>query len=119
MREGRSTTMTWLLFSPSGRLGRMPYFLGWLFWVAVGGMLLAQMFASEGDDVQLGLWTLALVVSGLVSTLSIIMLTIKRLHDIGYPGPIVVCLFIPVMSPVVFIALCLWPGQSAPNSYGS
>ena len=47
------------------------------------------------------------------------MLTIKRLHDIGYPGPLAICLFIPVLSPVVFIALCLWPGKPEANEYGS
>ena len=46
------------------------------------------------------------------------MLAIKRLHDIGYPGPLSLCLFIPVLSPVVFIALCLWPGEPGPNEFG-
>ncbi|MBB5533643.1 DUF805 domain-containing protein [Rhizobium giardinii] len=111
-------TMPWLFFSPSGRLPRLPYFLGWLFWVAVSGFVLTRMFANEGNDIALALWTLILVVSGLVSTASIVMLTIKRLHDIGYPGPLAICLFIPVLSPVVFITLCLWPGKPEANEYG-
>lgn len=118
MREARRETTTWLLFSPVGRTGRLPYFLGWLFWVAISGFLLARMLASEGNDNQMALWTLALIVSGLVSTVSVVMLTIKRLHDIGYPAPLAICLFIPVLSPFAFIALCLWPGQPQANVYG-
>ncbi|CAN7233358.1 DUF805 domain-containing protein [Pararhizobium sp. LjRoot238] len=115
--EGQKT-MQWLFFSPSGRLSRLPYFLGWLFWVAISGFVLTRMFANEGNDIALALWTLILVVTGLVSTASVVMLTIKRLHDVGYPGPLAICLFIPVLSPVVFITLCLWPGKPGANEYG-
>ncbi|MDK1493947.1 DUF805 domain-containing protein, partial [Sinorhizobium sp. 7-81] len=72
----------------------------------------------ENEDTALALWTLGLVVSGVLSTVSIAMLAIKRLHDIGYPGPLALCLFIPVLSPIVFIALCLWPGAKGENDFG-
>jgi len=112
--EGQQS-MSWLFFSPSGRLSRRPYFLGWLFWAAIGGFVLTRMLAHQENDLALALWTLALVVTGLVSTASVVMLTIKRLHDIGYPGHLAICLFIPVLSPVIFIALCLWPGDDGMN----
>ncbi|MDX0519669.1 DUF805 domain-containing protein [Sinorhizobium medicae] len=118
-KEGRQPSMTWLFFSPSGRIGRLPFFLAWLFWFAVGSIFLVQMMKDEGDDTALALWTLALIVSGVLSTVSIAMLAIKRLHDIGYPGPLALCLFIPVLSPIVFIGLCLWPGANRANEYGS
>ncbi|WP_438750521.1 DUF805 domain-containing protein [Pararhizobium sp. O133] len=107
--EGQQT-MTWLFFSPSGRLSRLPYFLGWLFWIVIGGFFCARIFAVQDNDIALALWTLALVVMGLVSTVSIVMLTIKRLHDVGYPGMYAICLFIPVLSLVMFVVLCVWPG---------
>ncbi|HTO33890.1 MAG TPA: DUF805 domain-containing protein [Pararhizobium sp.] len=107
--EGRQT-MTWLFFSPSGRITRLPYFLGWLFWIAIGGFILARMMATQDQDILLALWTLALVVTGLVSTVSFVMLTIKRLRDVGYPGIYAICLFIPVLSLVMFVVLCVWPG---------
>jgi uncharacterized membrane protein YhaH (DUF805 family) len=110
--------MQWLLFSPSGRLSRLPYFLGWLFWVAITGFVLTRIFANEEAEAALALWGLVMVVTGLASTVSLVMLTIKRLHDIGYPGPLAICLFIPVLSPIVFIALCLWPGKPGANEYG-
>ncbi len=116
--EGRQPNMIWLFFSPSGRITRLPFFLSWLFWLLIGAFVVAQMLANENHNTALALWTLALIVSGLASTLSIAMLAIKRLHDIGYPGPLALCLFIPVLSPVVFIALCLWPGVDGPNEFG-
>lgn len=117
--EGRQPSMTWLFFSPSGRIGRLPFFLSWLFWFAVGCVFLMQVLKNETEDTALALWTLALIVSGVLSTVSIAMLAIKRLHDIGYPGPLALCLFIPVLSPIVFIALCLWPGTKGENEFGS
>ncbi|MBP1887891.1 uncharacterized membrane protein YhaH (DUF805 family) [Ensifer mexicanus] len=111
--------MTWLFFSPSGRIGRLPFFLSWLFWFLVGSVFLMQMLKNENEDTALAFWTLALVASGILSTVSIAMLAIKRLHDIGYPGPLALCLFIPVLSPIVFIALCLWPSVKGENEFGS
>ena len=116
--EGRRANMTWLFFSPSGRITRLPFFLSWLFWLLIGAFVVARMFSNENHKTALALWTLVLIVSGIVSTLSIAMLAIKRLHDIGYPGPLALCLFIPVLSPIVFIALCLWPGTEGPNEFG-
>lgn len=118
MAEKGRPSMTWLFFSPSGRIGRLPFFLSWLFWLFAGGLLLAQVLKYEGQEAPLALWTLALIASGLVSTVSLVMLAIKRLHDIGYPGPLALCLFIPVLSPIVFIALCLWPGTKGANEFG-
>jgi uncharacterized membrane protein YhaH (DUF805 family) len=32
--------MSWLFFSPSGRISRLPYLLGWLFWAVMNGFAL-------------------------------------------------------------------------------
>ena len=116
-REGPKS-LSWLFFSPSGRVSRLPYCLGWLFWAAASGFVLSRVLAHQGDDIALALWTLILVVTALVSTASIALMTIKRLHDTGYPGHLAICLFIPVLSPVLFLALCLWPGTEGENEYG-
>lgn len=117
LTEGQQS-MSWLFFSPSGRVSRLPYFLGWLFWAAISGLVLTRVFAHQGSDIAQALWTLILVITALVSTASIALMTIKRLHDIGYPGHLAICLFIPVLSPVLFLALCLWPGTEGSNDYG-
>lgn len=117
-KEGRQPSMTWLFFSPSGRIGRLPFFLAWLFWLFTGAFLLAQVMKYEGQDAPMAFWSLGLIVSAIASTVSIVMLAIKRLHDIGYPGPLAICLFIPVLSPIIFLALCLWPGAEGANEFG-
>jgi uncharacterized membrane protein YhaH (DUF805 family) len=45
-KEGREPSMMWLFFSPSGRIGRLPFLLAWLFWFAVGSIFLAQMMKN-------------------------------------------------------------------------
>ncbi len=117
--EGRQPTMGWLLFSPSGRIGRRLYLMAWLFWLCIMGLFIGRMFASRGDDIAVASWTLGMIACGLVSTVSTFLLTVKRLHDIGYPGTFALCLFIPVVSPVMFVALCIWPGMAEQNKFGS
>lgn len=116
--EGRPPTMSWLFFSASGRIGRRLYALSWLYWLCLTGFGISRMFAAQDSDVALASWTLAMLVCALASTASIFLLTVKRLHDIGYPGTVAVCLFIPVISPLMFVALCLWPGANAANPFG-
>ena len=55
---------------------------------------------------------------GLVSTVSSILLTIKRLHDMNLPVPLIICLFIPAISIFALIAFLVWPGTDGANGYG-
>ena len=55
----------------------------------------------------------------LISVWANLALCVKRLHDFGRPGIIAAVLFIPVISIVAFIALCLIPGNPGPNQYGN
>ena len=45
-------------------------------------------------------------------------LSVKRLHDIGKPGALALMLFIPMLSAIVFVVLCLIPGDKGANPYG-
>ncbi len=112
-------SMQWLFFSPSGRISRQPYFLGWLFWLVIMGFALARVLANENEQGALMLWTILTLISGVAATASTFLLTIKRLHDIGQPGLFALFLFLPVISPLMFLALCFWPGNPAPNAYGA
>jgi uncharacterized membrane protein YhaH (DUF805 family) len=54
----------------------------------------------------------------LASLWSNVALAVKRLHDLGKTGLAAVVLFVPVISIVAFLVLCLFPGQQGPNRYG-
>ncbi len=86
------------VLQPSGRIGRLPLSPRLALLVRRRSVFLAQMMKNEVDDAALARSTLALIVSGVLSTVSIAMLAIKRLHDIGYPGRCAL-LFIPGSEP--------------------
>lgn len=111
-------SMQWLFFSPSGRIGRQPFLLGWLFWLTILSCAFARILANETDPGALTLWVILTVVTGIASTASVFLLTVKRLHDIGQPGMLALFLFLPVISPVMVLALCFWPGDAGPNDFG-
>ncbi|MFM2279083.1 MAG: hypothetical protein RLZZ444_1314 [Pseudomonadota bacterium] len=113
----RNPDMIWLLFSPSGRLSRRTYGLALCLWFALQGIVISQMFANEGEQTALGLWTLALVGTILGWILSSLMLTVKRMHDLGLPGYWALLLALPVIGLVTMIALIFMPSDG-PNDYG-
>ncbi|MDO9417774.1 DUF805 domain-containing protein [Pararhizobium sp.] len=114
----REPTMAWLFFSPSGRLGRKPYALAWLFWLLLVSLPIVVIVRYEDNQAVAGLAVLFFFAVGIASTVSSVMLTIKRLHDMGVPGPITICLFIPAICFIALIAFCVWPSQTEPNEYG-
>ncbi len=110
--------MGWLFFSPSGRLGRLSFFLAWLFWVAVTGVPAAQIAAHRTEVATPLLWSLVLLLVAAISVVSLVMLAIKRLHDLNQPAPLAICLFVPALSLFAFAALCLMPGTAGANEHG-
>jgi uncharacterized membrane protein YhaH (DUF805 family) len=109
----------WFFFSPSGRLSRGPYALGILFWFSLQFASIGQLFAGErlNADGILILGFLALVVVALLSVISMVMLTIKRVHDIGHTGLIAFLIFVPVVSFFALLFFLFIP-SGPPNDYG-
>ena len=116
----RVPDMTWFFFSPSGRISRGPYALGLLFWFALQFAAIGQMFAGQrlNSDGLLVLGFLALIVVGLIGTVSMIMLTIKRSHDLGRPGLLAFLIIVPVVSFFALLFFLLFP-SGPPNNYGT
>ena len=110
-------SILWLLFSPSGRVSRQPYVMSILLWMALQGLAASRMLASEDHDAGLILSTLALVIVSVATFVSLIMLSIKRVHDMGFPGIFAFLLFIPVVSLFAAIAFFFWP-SAPPNDFG-
>lgn len=110
--------LVWLFFRFSGRVNRAAYFLAGLLLAVVQAFLLYRfMLVAEDSPAGQG-WAVAFWIVMILAIWANIALSVKRLHDIGKPGPIALALFIPVISIIAFIALCLIPGNPGPNQYG-
>lgn len=86
-------------------INRPTYFISYtlLLLVAYG---LAAIIRNNRDE----LWWLGWVF-GLVSLPLVIILSIKRLRDIGAPSWLSILSLVPVVTFFLFIALCVWPGK--------
>ncbi len=118
MTKTTSPTMLWLFFSPSGRIGRQVFIFSFLFWVALATFSLLKLGSTE-DDAKTVIWFLVFMAVTLGSAISLFFLSFKRLHDMGYPGPIALLTFVPAVSIIFVIALMTWPGKADPNEFGA
>ena len=115
----RRPTVGWLLFSPSGRGGRQVFILGWLFWLMINICTVTSLALHQEDEELYRLFSLLFFAGFAASFASTIMLSIKRLHDMGLSGLLVLVLFIPAVSFVMLFLLCLWPSRPGANAYGA
>ena len=113
-----TSKLIWLFFCFRGRVSRAAYFLAGLFLAIVQAFLLYRFTLAPQDSAESQVWALAFWLAMLASLWSNVALGVKRLHDFGKPGIIAAALFIPVISIVAFVALCLFPGDPGPNRYG-
>ena len=116
--EGQRPNLTWLFFGWSGRLSRAPFALGWAFWLMLLSAALARIMIVPKEDPAFLFWGFVFFGVALVSTVSTLMMTIKRLHDMNLPLALIICLFIPAISFFALIAFMVWPGTPGPNDYG-
>lgn len=109
----------WFFFSPSGRLSRGPYGLGILFWFSLQFAAIGQLFAGDRlhSDGLLVVSFLALVVTAVLGVVSMMMMTVKRLHDTGHTGLLAFLLFVPVVSFFALLFFLVIP-SGPPNDYG-
>ena len=114
----RRPNVNWLLFSSSGRAGRQQFILGWLFWLMINCYTVASIILHREDEALFRLFSLLFFAGFAASFASTIMLSIKRLHDMGLSGLLVLVLFIPAVSLVMLFVLCLWPSRPGVNAYG-
>ena len=71
----------------------------------------------EGAGAESG-WLLFFWIFAILGLWAQLALGVKRFHDFGKPGILAVTLFIPLFAFIVLVVLCLYPGDSGPNSYG-
>ena len=116
--EGQRPNLAWLFFGWSGRLSRAPYALGWAFWLMLLAAAFARIVMVPEEDPSFVAWAFLFFAIGIVATVSSIMLTIKRLHDMNVPAALIICLFIPAISFFALFVYMVWPGTAGPNEYG-
>lgn len=46
-------------------------------------------------------------------------LSVRRIHDLGYSGWLVILLFIPLINTITLLVLAVVPGQPTSNEYGA
>ncbi|MCX7306178.1 MAG: DUF805 domain-containing protein [Hyphomicrobiales bacterium] len=110
--------LIWLFFRFSGRVSRAAYFLAGLLIAIVQAFLLYRFTLVPQESTAGQGWAAAFWLVMVVAIWANVALSVKRLHDVGKPGLMAVALFIPVISIIAFIALCLIPGEAGPNRYG-
>ncbi|MCU1717499.1 DUF805 domain-containing protein [Pseudomonas sp. 5P_3.1_Bac2] len=104
------------VFTSDGRIGRMRY------WVWSATLLtcllpaaLALVMAIKSSPLIGGLLSVAAVlVFGAMS----LIISIKRLHDLGWSGWLWLLNFVPVLGSFFSLILLILPGNSGPNQFG-
>ena len=109
----------WLFFGLSGRVSRAAYFLAGLLLAVIQAFFLYRTVVAQDAGLDASSWEAAFTLTFFVSLWSNVALGVKRLHDFDKPGIVAAALFIPVVSIVAFVALCLFPGSAGPNQYGA
>jgi uncharacterized membrane protein YhaH (DUF805 family) len=109
----------WLFFRFSGRVSRAAYFLAGMLLAIVQAFLLYRFTLVPQGSTEGQRWAMAFWAVVLVSIWSNVALGVKRLHDLDRPGIIAASLFIPVISIIAFLVLCIFPGTPGPNRYGA
>jgi uncharacterized membrane protein YhaH (DUF805 family) len=104
--------LTQIFFSPGGLINRQAFTLAWLFWVCVEGAAVTGVFSAEKGTGQEAMWGLAMLVASALSTVSLVILVIKRARSIGWSPLVAVLTLVPVVS--LFLLLYL-SGKHTPD----
>jgi uncharacterized membrane protein YhaH (DUF805 family) len=111
-----------LLFSFSGRIGRLPYWgvsilLGFLY---LGLRWLIPESVVTDPNAQIGIPTLLVALVALVVLIWIsLAIMVKRFHDRDKSGLWVLIMFVPVIGALwILIELGFLGGTEGPNDYG-
>ena len=78
-----------------------------------------KLLTAAEDDPSMGLWSTVFFATFGLSAISTLMLTIKRVHDLGLPGVMALSIFVPGVSLVVLVLLCVWPTTDNADRYGA
>jgi len=114
---GQGSPLIWALFSMRGRISRQVYWLAYVLFVSVNGVIVGQLFGGDEASFSRIAETLGPFVI-LATIYSNVAVTVKRLHDVGYSGFLAVAMFVPLVNLVFTIWAGILPGTPGPNAYG-
>jgi len=109
-----------LLFSFEGRIQRSRFWLGVLCWLGIewGGYLVFAVLRRSFEAHPFGFAFLGLI-WGTALTWALVAIQVKRWHDRGKSGFMVLILLVPVLGAVwSFVELGLLAGRIGTNDYG-
>lgn len=100
-----------------GRLGRMRY-IAWSM-VLMFAMTPAMLIGMLALQSSLVLGGLLMAVTGVVAAVMAIQFSVKRLHDIGWSGWLLLITLIPVLGSIFQFLIFVLPGSTSSNRYGA
>lgn len=106
----------------AGRLSIRQYLVGVLLitlvdTVIIFGLVKAYLILPHTPEINTLFFSVSLFVF-LINTFTLISITVRRLHDMGYGNTWALFLFLPVINIVFLIFLCA-PGSKGNNNYGA
>lgn len=105
-------TLQQRFFSYQARLNRQPYLLrNIILW-------LINVVAALLLEVDMAVPIILGAVLSIAAGISNIMLTIRRLHDIGKSGWWILLFFVPLVNVIFYLYVYLKKGTDGPNEYG-
>lgn len=110
--------MRWLLFSVSGRLSRRTFALALVFWCLALSVAVSGAVNAPADSTALAVSGLGFLLAAAAAAWSIAVMSIKRLHDAGLPGMLVIGLVVPAASFFILLIIMLWRPEKGPNRHG-
>jgi uncharacterized membrane protein YhaH (DUF805 family) len=126
MQSHLGSQIWWALMSLDGRMGQKAYFWASLLpviaFAAMTTYLVNVLFPNDASAEQVnlfeGIYALIYLAFLPLSVWMYIALTVKRLHDLSYPGIIVLLVAFPIVLLPGYLFMCLMPGTDGSNKYG-
>ena len=111
-------TLPWLFFSFKGRIARQSFIFSIIFIQLLFGFVVYQIVKAGEDQDRLALWGLVFIALAGGAFFSSLALTVKRLHDLDLPWPLVVLQFVPPINWLFIIFLMAAPSKQVTNRHG-
>jgi len=102
-------------FRTGGRISRGEYTLALIVLQAINLAILNELLSR---DYVTPAALLLLVIISVPLVVGLVVIMIKRCHDIGLPGTFFLFALIPFVGVIWPLALCFWPGNATANAYG-